>query len=131
MTGVLSQLSASRTTGTPDVTYPADDAFVFCSGKDCTGTCEVLNTDILPKDDAEYAPNNMGFLSIYWYDPGNYAWELYACINYEDCDAAAQIGRNTCYNLYDNGVSTDFYEFYYSVRRFGARTVLMSLQLAS
>ncbi|KAG8219084.1 hypothetical protein J3R82DRAFT_4844 [Butyriboletus roseoflavus] len=80
ITGVLAQQSASPTGGTPDVTYPTDDAFVFCSAQDCTGTCDVVNTDTVPKDDGEFAPN---FLSIYWYDPGHYSWDLYTCISYE------------------------------------------------
>ncbi|KAF8416724.1 hypothetical protein L210DRAFT_3557146 [Boletus edulis BED1] len=113
--GVLAQETAVATSGTPDVTYPADDAFVFCSAQDCTGTCEVVDTANVPRDDGEAAPNDMGYQSIYWYDPGNYRWTLYTCVDYYNCASEATIGPNTCYNLYDNGVATDFYLYWYLV----------------
>lgn len=115
MSGVLAQESASATSGQPDVTYPDGDAFIFCSAPDCTGTCEVVDTTSIERDDGEYAPNGMGFQSIYWYDPGNYSWTLYTCIGYYSCDDAPSIGPNTCYNLYNNSVATDFYEYWYFV----------------
>ena len=114
ISGVLAQQTAEPTSGEPDVTYPADDAFVFCSAQDCTGTCEVVNTDDVPPKSGHDAPNDMGFQSIYWYDPGDYSWLLYTCVDYENCDDVS-IGKNTCYNLYDNGVATDFYEYWYVV----------------
>lgn len=114
--GALAQLSGSPTSGSPAVTYPADyDAFVFCSSPDCTGTCEVVSTADVPKDDGEAAPNDMGFQSIYWYDPYSYAWLLYTCVDYYNCAEDVNILPNTCYNLYDNGVSADFYEYWYLV----------------
>ncbi|KAG8219088.1 hypothetical protein J3R82DRAFT_4848 [Butyriboletus roseoflavus] len=120
MSGVLAQLSAVATSYTPDVTYPPPtsynvDSFVFCSAQDCTGTCEVESTEYIPADDAEVAPNDMGYKSIYWYDPGSYRWDLYTCLA-AGCGNAVQIGPNTCYNLYDNGVLTDFYVYYYYVQ---------------
>ncbi|KAG8219086.1 hypothetical protein J3R82DRAFT_4846 [Butyriboletus roseoflavus] len=115
--GVLAQLSAVATSYTPDVTYPPPingvyDAFVFCSAQDCSGTCEAENVESVPDDDAEAAPYDMGFQSIYWYDPGGYTLDLYTCLA-PGCGDAVLIGPNTCYNLYDNGVPTDFYTFYY------------------
>lgn len=106
--------TGSPTTGTPAVTYPATDAFVFCSAPDCTGTCEVAATSTYPKDDTHGAPNGMGFQSIYWYDPGGYNLQLYTCLN--DCLVVNPIEiteRDTCYNLYNNSIPTDFYTFYY------------------
>ncbi|KAG8219087.1 hypothetical protein J3R82DRAFT_4847 [Butyriboletus roseoflavus] len=118
--GVLAQLSAVATSYTPDVTYPPPtsynvDSFVFCSAQDCSGTCEVESAEYVPADDAEVAPNDMGFQSIYWYDPGGYGWDLYTCLE-AGCGNAVQFGANTCYNLYDNGVPTDFYVYYYFVQ---------------
>ncbi|KAH0840351.1 hypothetical protein J3R83DRAFT_1370, partial [Lanmaoa asiatica] len=115
ITGVVAQQSASPTSGTPDVTYPTDDAFVFCSAQDCTGTCEVADTAGLDAKAGHVAPNDMGFLSMYWYDPGSYAWDVFTCVNYSTCGTAVGIGPNTCYNLYDNGTPTDFYEYYFLV----------------
>ena len=115
ISGVLAQQTAEATSGKPDVTYPDDDAFVFCSAQDCTGTCEVVNTNDVPADDGESAPGGMGFQSIYWYDPGDYSWLLYTCVDYENCASEATVGKNTCYNLYDNGAATDFYEYWYVV----------------
>ena len=115
LSGVLAQETASVTTGTPDVTYPDGDAFIFCSDQDCTGTCEVVDTADTERDDGEYAPGGMGFQSIYWYDPGDYGWTLYTCIGYYNCTSAATIGPNACYNLYYDDVPTDFTEFWYFV----------------
>ncbi|KAH0840352.1 hypothetical protein J3R83DRAFT_1371 [Lanmaoa asiatica] len=115
MNGVLAQLSAEPSGGAPTATYPDDDAFVLCSGQDCTGTCEVVDSAGIAAGDGRYAPGDMGFLSIYWYDPGSYAWDVYTCPGV-GCTADVQIGPNTCYNLYDNGVPTDFYEFFFYVQ---------------
>ncbi|KAH0840278.1 hypothetical protein J3R83DRAFT_1286 [Lanmaoa asiatica] len=116
MSGVLAQLSAEPTSSTPDVTYPADDAFVFCSAQDCTGTCAVVDSATGgPADTAHSAPNGMGFQSIYWYDPGHYRWDLYTCITY-GCHNEVDILPGTCYNLYDNGVATDFYVWFYYIQ---------------
>ncbi|KAG8219093.1 hypothetical protein J3R82DRAFT_4853 [Butyriboletus roseoflavus] len=116
--GVLAQLSAVATGYTPDVTYPGPinghvDSFVFCSAQDCSGTCEIESTAYIAADDGHDAPNDMGYLSIYWYDPGSYAWDLYTCISPTECTADVQIGPNTCYNLYDNGIPTYFYDYFY------------------
>ncbi|KAH0840356.1 hypothetical protein J3R83DRAFT_1378, partial [Lanmaoa asiatica] len=116
ITGALAQLSGSATSGTPAVTYPADGAFVFCSAQDCTGTCGVVDASTVPADDSHGAPNGMGFLSMYWYNPGNYAWDVYTCVDYYNCGNYVSIGSDTCYNLYDNGVATDFYEYFYFVQ---------------
>ncbi|KAG9311545.1 hypothetical protein JVU11DRAFT_7750 [Chiua virens] len=115
MSGILAQETAVATSGAPDVTYPDTDAFIFCSDADCTGSCVVVNTNDVPRDDGEYLPNDAGFQSIYWYDPGDYSWVLYTCVDYYNCDTYATIGKNTCYNLYDNGVLTDFTEYWYEV----------------
>ncbi|KAH0840353.1 hypothetical protein J3R83DRAFT_1372 [Lanmaoa asiatica] len=97
----------------PDVTYPTDGAFVFCSAQSCTGTCEVADAAGVDSKAGHGAPNGMGFLSIYWYNPGDYTWDVFTCVNYSTCGTAVGIGPNTCYNLYDNGTPTDFYEYYY------------------
>ncbi|KAH0840362.1 hypothetical protein J3R83DRAFT_1385, partial [Lanmaoa asiatica] len=112
MSGVLAQLSGSPSSGTPAVTYPDGEAFVLCSAQDCTGTCEVVAAAGIAAGDGRYAPGDMGFLSIYWYDPFSAAMDVYTCPG-AGCTADVQIGPNTCYDLYDNGVPTDFYEFFY------------------
>ena len=115
--GVLAQLSAVATSYTPDVTYTEVDytldSFVFCSAQNCEGTCEVVNVSGVPPDDGHAPPNDMGYLSMYWYDPGSYAWDVYTCISPSECTADVQIGPNTCYNLYDNGVPTYFSDYFY------------------
>lgn len=116
---VLAQLSGVATSYTPDVTYPAPvngnvDAFVFCSGQDCTG-CEVVSASGIAADNGHGAPNGMGFVSMYWHDPGNYAWNLYTTLTY-DSPTDVQIEPNTCYNLYDNGVLADYDNYFYFVQ---------------
>ncbi|KAG8220726.1 hypothetical protein J3R82DRAFT_3056 [Butyriboletus roseoflavus] len=106
--------SGSPITGTPAVTYPSSDAFIFCSAPDCTGTCEVAETSTVPSDDTHPAPNDLGFQSIYWYDPSGYNIQLYTCLN--DCLVINPVEitePNTCYNLYNNSIPTDFYTYYY------------------
>ncbi|KAH0834932.1 hypothetical protein J3R83DRAFT_10620, partial [Lanmaoa asiatica] len=109
--------SGSPTTGTPAVTFPPDGAFVFCSAPGCTGTCEAVDSSTVPKDDTHPAPNDMGFQSMYWYDPSGVSGILlYTCLN--DCTVInpVQIAElNTCYNLYNNSIPTDFYTYYYII----------------
>ena len=116
--GVLAQLSAVTTSYTPDVTYTVvdgkQDSFVFCSDQNCSGTCEVVNSEYAPPDDGHDAPNDMGYLSMYWYNPEDTdGLDLYTCLSASECTADVQIGPNTCYNLYDNGVPTYFYDYFY------------------
>ena len=118
--GVLAQQTGVATSYTPDVTYTEVDytldSFVFCSAQNCAGTCEVVNLGDSPADDGHAPPNDMGYLSMYWYNPeGTGGLDVYTCIEYENCGNDVLIGPNTCYNLYDNGVATDFYWYWYFI----------------
>ena len=107
--------TGSPTTSTPDVTLPSYAAFIFCSAPDCSGTCEVVEASTVPKDDTHPAPNDMGFQSMYYYEPSDTTnIDLYTCLN--DCLVInpVQIAElNTCYNLYNNSIPTDFYTYYF------------------
>ena len=111
---VLAQLSGEATSYTPDVTYDGN-SFVFCSAQDCAGTCEVASTAELAAKSGHVAPNDMGYLSMYWYNLGDYGWDVFTCISYE-CATAVQIEGNICYNLYENGAPADYYTYYFLVR---------------
>ena len=128
--GVLAQLSGVPTSYTPDVTYDGN-SFVFCSEQDCAGTCEVVSSATLDAKAAHVAPNDMGFLSLYWYDVPSYAWDVHTCLTY-GCEAGAvQVEGNICYNLLDNGVPTDYYIYYFTVRSFGARRASKCVHMVS
>lgn len=104
--------SGSPTTGTPDVTHPSSDAFIFCSAPDCTGTCDVVETSTIDDDDSHTAP--IYFQLIYWYDPDEDNIQLYTCL--DDCLVINPIEvtePNTCYNLCNNSIPTDFLYYYY------------------
>ncbi|KAH0832335.1 hypothetical protein J3R83DRAFT_13350, partial [Lanmaoa asiatica] len=103
------------TTSMPAITYPSYEAFIFCSAPYCTGTCEVVEASTVPSDDTHVPPNDMGFQSIYWYDPsGSTSIQLYTCLN--DCliiNPVEITEVNTCYNLYNNSIPTDFYTYHF------------------
>ncbi|KAF8555936.1 hypothetical protein OG21DRAFT_787189 [Imleria badia] len=107
--------SGSPTTSTPNVTLPSYSAFIFCGAPDCSGTCAVVDADTVPKGDTHPAPNDMGFQSMYYYEPsGTSNIYLYTCLNYCEVINHVQIAElDTCYNLYNNSISTDFYTYYY------------------
>ena len=76
------------TSHTPDVTYSevsyTRGSFVFCiEWKNCAGTCEVTNLRNVPADDGHGPPNDIGYLSMYWYNPeGTGSLDIYTCIDY-------------------------------------------------
>ncbi|KAH0834153.1 hypothetical protein J3R83DRAFT_11457, partial [Lanmaoa asiatica] len=115
LSSVFAQQTGEPTSATPSVTYPAGDAFVFCSDQDCAGTCQLVsgNTLLFQEDTGEYLPNDMGFLSIYWHDPDNEPWTLTTAVNYYGSEQSVFINPNTCYNLYDNSVPAYFYYYRY------------------